>query len=145
MIDTIEVGETLFALLGRTWYEVIEEAEQCVGLSQARLSMLLVLHREGELSQADLQRRLGVDAAAISRQVRQLNGEGLVNRRPDPIDTRCIRVALSDHGRAQLRRLEPARTAFFKTVLAGLDPSDLQALIDGLTRIRRNIALKTPV
>jgi DNA-binding MarR family transcriptional regulator len=38
----------------------------------------------GESSQAELQRRLDVDGAAVTRQVKQLEAEELLSRRADP-------------------------------------------------------------
>jgi DNA-binding MarR family transcriptional regulator len=92
------------------------------------------------LSQTDLQRRLGVDPAAITRQVRQLEAEGLVTRRTDPVDRRVTRVALTAAGRQLIEDLLRKRAEFDARAAAGLDVDQRAALVRGLRHVRANVA-----
>ncbi len=75
-----------------------------VGISEARLHVLGTLFLFGELSQAELQRRLDVDGAAVTRQVKQLEAEGLLSRRANPADNRFTLVTLTPEGKERLRQ-----------------------------------------
>ncbi|HVU09839.1 MAG TPA: MarR family winged helix-turn-helix transcriptional regulator [Phototrophicaceae bacterium] len=70
--------------------------EQATGMSQTRLDILHELYHADELSQADLQQRLGVEGPVITRIVKQMEAEGQVTRRPDPRDNRYTLVAMTD-------------------------------------------------
>jgi DNA-binding MarR family transcriptional regulator len=110
-----------------------------VGISEARLHMLGILYLFGELSQAELQRHLGVDGAAVTRQVKQLESEELLSRRADPADNRFTLVTLTPEGRERLR--EVARTAreFFVMSLEGVSAEDLACMRRVMTRMRANM------
>jgi len=110
-----------------------------VGISEARLHVLGTLYLFGELSQAELQRRLDVDGAAVTRQVKQLEAEGLLSRRADPADNRFTLVMLTPEGKEKLR--EVARTAreFFATILEGVSEDDLACVRRAMVRVRANL------
>lgn len=130
--------ESLYQLVKAAYREMTAAVERQIGMSFARLQLLLLLHREGELSQAELQRRLGVDGAVITRQVKQLEEDGLIRRRPDPRDNRFTLVLLTAAGRDVTANLHQQRPRFEAQFAAGLDPAELAALHSGLARLREN-------
>jgi DNA-binding MarR family transcriptional regulator len=136
-----ERGGSLVTEIVRTNRELLVAFERGVGMTQARLQLLGELERadEGGLRQAALQRRLGVDGAVITRQVRQLEREGLVVRNSDPADRRSLLVELTGSGRDLLARLADRRRALEAAVAGGLRAAEAAALLDGLRRIRRNL------
>ena len=101
--------------------------------------MLGTLFLFGELSQAELQRRLDVDGAAVTRQVKQLEAEGLLSRRADPADNRFTLVTLTPEGKERLR--EAARTAkeFITMSLEGVSARDLACIRRAMVRVRANL------
>jgi DNA-binding MarR family transcriptional regulator len=141
-----ERGGSLVTEIVRTNRELLVAFERGVGMTQARLQLLGELERadEGGLHQAALQRRLGVDGAVITRQVRQLEREGLVVRNPDPADRRSLLVELTGSGRDLLARLADRRRALEAAVASGLRAADAAALLDGLRRIRQNLQAERP-
>jgi DNA-binding MarR family transcriptional regulator len=64
--------------------------------------------------------------------VRRLEHEGLVERTPDPIDARAVRVALTDAGRDELAAVRARRAAILAERLDQLDPDALAALAAAL-------------
>lgn len=70
-----------------------------VGMPGSRLALMRMLAVSGpESGVMDLARKLGINAAAVTRQVKEMEREGLVLRRPDPGDGRRSYVRLSPKG-----------------------------------------------
>src|SRR5262249_13020004 len=68
------------------------------GLSPNQLKMLhLVFHRPG-ISQTVAAERLGVTTASVSTSVREMESQGLIERRPDPDDARVMLLYLAPFG-----------------------------------------------
>jgi DNA-binding MarR family transcriptional regulator len=132
-------AETLVQQIARVYYEILPVFERYVGMSKARWGILKLLWRAGELSQATLQQRLRVDGAAITRQVKQLEEEGLVLRRSDPQDNRFTLVELTEMGRQLMASLAGKREAFEALVTAGISEEDIALMRRCLQQIRDNV------
>jgi DNA-binding MarR family transcriptional regulator len=132
--------ETLLQQITRTYYELLPAFEQHMGVTRARWHLLKQLFSEDQLSQTALQQRAGVDGAAITRQVKQLEEAGVVTRWVDPRDNRFTLVALTPAGRLFVSRLMERRTVFEAHVMAGTDPSEIAIMQRGLGRLRANLA-----
>jgi DNA-binding MarR family transcriptional regulator len=132
-------SETLLQQISRTYYDLLPAFERHVGMSKSRWGVLMTLHREGELSQAYLQQRLRVDGAAITRQVKQLEQEGLVLRRADPHDNRFTLVVLSEAGRQLSAGLAGRRTSFEALMTDGISAQEIAVLRRCLQQIRENL------
>jgi DNA-binding MarR family transcriptional regulator len=110
-----------------------------VGMSEARLQALGMIFRFGEMSQAELQRRLDVDGAAVTRQVKQLESEGLLVRRVDPSDNRFTLVTLTPEGTERLREVGRMAKEFIAQSLDGISDEDLECVRAVTARVRANI------
>lgn len=62
--------------------------EACTGISQSRLELLSLLYHADEISQSDLQKKVNIDSAAVTRHLKQLEAKGMVSRRRKPEDNR---------------------------------------------------------
>ena len=85
-----QVRQTIFAIksvLGRY-----------VGMSHVRVIFFQRMNATEEISQAEIQRRLGVNGAVVTRIIKQMEVEGLIARRADPADNRYMLVRLTDLG-----------------------------------------------
>ena len=132
-------AETLVQQIARVYYEILPVFERYVGMSKARWGVLMLLWRVGELSQATLQQCLRVDGAAITRQVKQLEEEGLVLRRSDPQDNRFTLVDLTEAGRRLTASMAGKREAFEVLVTAGMSEADIALMRRCLDQIRDNV------
>jgi DNA-binding MarR family transcriptional regulator len=135
----VPIGISPLHHVAKTYHAVTSEFERFMGMSRARWVMLRLLSEQTPLTQADLAHHLGVDAAAVTRQVKQLEREGLVTRRPVPEDNRYTQVALSEAGLRYVAVKRPQRDQFEARVLAGLPPEEIAQLLQTLARIRRNL------
>jgi DNA-binding MarR family transcriptional regulator len=112
-----------------------------MGMSRARWAILNRLSREESLTQAMLAQLLHVDAAAITRQVKQLEAEGLITRWSAPEDNRFTVAALTAQGRAFVERIRSERDEFERIVTTGLSAEDIDQMRQSLLRIRRNLEM----
>jgi MarR family transcriptional regulator for hemolysin len=108
------------------------------GVTQARLLILQHLNSTEEVSQADLQKRLGVDGAVITRLVKQLEAEGMLTRRPDPSDNRFTLVSLTSQGQNQIKNLMVRLKALEPVLLDGVDAEEIDCIRRALRRVRQN-------
>jgi Transcriptional regulators len=91
--------------------------------------------RGGPGSQLALAHQLGVDRTVMTYLLDDLEGAGLVERRPDPADRRARRVGLTDAGRSRLCDLERLLREAEDRLLDPLDPAERDALRGLLHRL----------
>jgi DNA-binding MarR family transcriptional regulator len=115
-------------LLGsrRPWVALGRAA--AVDLSQQEMQVLLVLHDGEAHSMAELAQQAGMDAAAVSRQVRSLEERGLVVRRSSPVHGRVVLIEPSHEGLVCARRLHDLRDRHLLDALASWAPEERDAL-----------------
>ncbi|EFL23283.1 MarR family transcriptional regulator [Streptomyces himastatinicus ATCC 53653] len=104
-------------------------------LESAAYGLLMRLEDAGEQRATDLAAYIGVGKATMSRQLRALEGLGLVTRAPDPADGRAFLVQLTDEGRARFRRVRGARRARYARRLAAWERSEVAELARLLHRL----------
>jgi DNA-binding MarR family transcriptional regulator len=132
-------GDSLLQHLGQTYHEVVTSFERFMGMSRARWAILNRLSREESMTQAVLAQRLRVDAAAVTRQVKQLEAEGLVTRWSAPEDNRFTVVALTAQGRDFVETLRSERDAFEHIVTTGLSVEAIDHMRHCLIHMRHNL------
>lgn len=132
---------TPFQQVVRMYHATVPVFEQFVGVSLARWRVLTQLEQHGSLNQSELKQRIQVDPAAITRQVQQLEEEGLVERRTNPDDNRFTVVTLTPQGREVAETILNKRDQFEAEVLRGTDPSDIAAMQRCLTQMRENLSM----
>ena len=111
----------LLARLGQETVRPFARALEPSGLAPREWGLLEVLADGGPGTQAELCARLRLDRADMTRFVERLEGRGLVVARPDPVDRRAKRVAITTSGRGALRRARPLAAEAERLALPGLD------------------------
>jgi DNA-binding MarR family transcriptional regulator len=111
----------------------------------ARGYLVLAAAGQGEpKSQLALAQHLGVDRTAMTYLLDDLEGAGLVERRPDPADRRARRVTLTEAGVARLRELKAGLYHVEDRLLEPLDDDDRATLRVLLRRLATNVAPANP-
>lgn len=89
--------------LSLKWRAAVDRAVAPLGLTQAQYTVvasLLGMTRGGHRpTQRELADHTGLEPIYVSKLVRALERAGLVERTPDPHDTRAVRLALTPGGR----------------------------------------------
>lgn len=90
--------------LSMKWRVAVDRALAPLGLTHAQYSLVGSLLGMREAGVRPSQRRLadhtGLEALYVSKLARSLESAGLVERTPDPADTRAVQLALTDEGQA---------------------------------------------
>lgn len=106
-----------------------------VALPQQAMNVLRALGDREPLPVGDLARAARMDTGAVSRQIRVLEDEGLVERRASPQHGSIVLVEATPDGRAIAERFERVRSAQLSRALADWTPSEREDLGRLLVRL----------
>ena len=98
--------------------------------------MRLLAGAEAGVGVMDLARQLGVNAAAVTRQVQDLERERLVRRRADPRDGRRSYVSLSPKGRRLFGQIHDRSHEFERSLSSVLGAEEMAVATAVLTKLR---------
>jgi len=107
--------------------------EDLVDPSTFPLAKQLMCHDAMRVS--DLAGQVGLDASTVSRQIKQLEDKGIVERTVDPADRRASLVQLSDEGRTVMQAAFRRRFERIRAVLEPWSERDRAQLHKLLTRL----------
>jgi MarR family transcriptional regulator for hemolysin len=133
--------EILFAIsnVGRLLRTYADQKARLVGMTRAQWAVLLRLERLEGLKQSDLAEDLDIQPITLTRLVDRLCDSGLIERRPDPNDRRAKRLYLTPAARSLLDHISEQVEELAETVLAGIDPAAIGAMLAQLGRARENL------
>ncbi|MBV6699169.1 MarR family winged helix-turn-helix transcriptional regulator [Kitasatospora aureofaciens] len=128
--------------LSMKWRVAVDRAVAPLGLTHAQYSLLaslLGMQRSGlSPSQRQLADHTGLEPLYVSKLARTLEAAGLIERAPDPADTRAVRLSLTDHGREVSRNAVVIVQQLLDrllTPLGGLDGPRTEAFAHELTAL----------
>ncbi len=105
-------------------------------VTTASLTALRLIERIGPLAMSEVARRLNLDQSTLSRQVRPLEKEGLVERRNDTGDRRVVWLSVSTKGRRLLQRMRDVALNDYDVALSDWSSRDRARLGALLERLR---------
>jgi DNA-binding MarR family transcriptional regulator len=108
-------------------------------LDFAAIVLLKALLHGGPVRLSTLAGMLDVDASTVSRQVRQLEDRGLIERMSDPDDGRACLIALSEEGRSRLEEGAQRRRRLVGELVRDWDAGDREQLRLLLSRLLDNL------
>jgi DNA-binding MarR family transcriptional regulator len=94
----------------------------------SRASALVTVELHGPLTPSELAEIEAVKRPTATRILRGLEGEGLIERTPDPNDGRSALISITAEGRERLRRLRRRKNAYLARRMRGLDAGDVVSL-----------------
>ena len=110
----------------------IERTQAGAALTPSETTILSVVVRQGPLRLTDLAASEGMNPTMLSRLVRDLEGDGLVQRKTDRVDRRAARVEATPAGRRLHERIRNERSDTLSAALALLPEDERRALGAGL-------------
>lgn len=120
---------------------LVRRGDVATGLSAARLSALSVLVFGGERTVGQLAAAEQVRSPTMSRLVAEMEGEGLVERRPGADDGRSVVVSATEEGRRLLVEGRRRRVAALAERLGRLPAAEIALLGEAaevMERLTRN-------
>ncbi|MFB7662967.1 MarR family winged helix-turn-helix transcriptional regulator [Kitasatospora sp. NPDC056138] len=97
-------------------------------------SMMGFIENAGRVRMTDIGQHFGVGKATISRQIKVLEGLGLVAREVDPLDRRSSLVSLTEDGARRFLRARDERMANFRALLGTWETADVEQFGELLRR-----------
>jgi DNA-binding MarR family transcriptional regulator len=137
-IDTARLASDLRVVLGQLIRRL--RAEHRFPITQG--SVLGRLDREGARSVSDLAVAERVRPQSMAQTVGELEADGLVSRRPDPMDKRRALVELTEHGRSVLHEDRRDREGWLPQAIRNDLSADEQVVLQRAAGLLRRVAEK---
>ena len=132
--------QSLFIMLAHLYREGARMAARHLGLSLSRMEMLQELMHAGEISQAELQQRLGSEGSLITRYVKQMEADNIITRRADPKDNRFTLVKLTPTGIELIKKMQQFRDTYETRFMESLTEEERTIALRVMTRAYNAIA-----
>jgi len=94
-------------------------------------------------TQAQLAARIDVDPMTMSGILNRLEKRGLIDRSPDPADSRAKLARLTPEGEHLFLTARELGAAMYETALAGVSKADQEVVIAVLSKMRDNLVGQT--
>lgn len=111
-----------------------------LGLSSSQLPVLLALAAYQTLSQKGLVARSSVEQPAMARMLDRMEREGLVSKKPDPLDGRAYLYSLTEKSQSKLPAISDAMSHGNEHALHGITQEEIVIALKTLARINQNLA-----
>jgi DNA-binding MarR family transcriptional regulator len=124
---------------------VVQSGRAAMALDLSDVGAVVLRHvaTNGPIRPAGIAERLRMLPSALSRQLKNLEDEGLVERVPSPGDKRGSLVRATRRGRALVRRIEQTEQQLLAEQLHDWSDTDLRRLVGLMDRLVHD--LRTPV
>jgi DNA-binding MarR family transcriptional regulator len=110
-----------------------------VGLHPGQEALLMELWEEDGRTQANLAEALGVEPPTVTKMLQRMENAGLVDRRPDRLDRRAIRVHLTAKGRRLKTKVDKLWAELEARTVAGLSDRQRATLRSLLNSLEANL------
>jgi MarR family transcriptional regulator for hemolysin len=109
------------------------------GTTRAQWGVLGRLRRQEGLNQITLAEQLDMQPISVARLIDRLEGQKLVERRPDPGDRRAHLLHLTPEGRTLVDGLDDLRNDIAAELLGDVEEAAIRATLDTLATVRDRI------
>ncbi len=116
-----------------------EEEASAHGFTLPQWRALAEIYRSEGIAQVSLAAALDVDQMTVSGIVSRLEKRGLIDRYPDPNDSRAKLARLTPAGRALIANAKNVGRALYEHALDGLSTADRDTMAAQLRLIRDNL------
>ena len=110
-----------------------------LNVTRSQWWVLAFLSRRDGMSQVSLAEELDLGKVALGGLIDRLEANGIVERRPDPIDRRVKLVFLTKSGAALMKEIRASSAVAEDLILAGLDDDDLKCTVRALRGMKANL------
>jgi DNA-binding MarR family transcriptional regulator len=141
VLDHLSEEPHLFREIMLTYQALLNVFTRKVGMTSARLALLrlLALRAPEMLGVMEASRRLGVNAAAVVRQVKEMERERLVERLADAKDRRRSYVKLTDQGLKAFETVHERAHEFEKMICGPAGAEEVMTAVRVLAQVRSAI------
>ena len=133
--DKNESAGYLINHLARIFAQALAREIGPIGLAPGQFMVLLELWREEGLTQRDLVGRLDVEQATLANTLSRMERDGLIRRKPHPVDGRAQSIHLTDRARRLEAPATKAADGINRRMLAELTAEDRQRFLSAMRRV----------
>jgi DNA-binding MarR family transcriptional regulator len=122
----------------RTQQALMSAFSRAMGMPASRFAVMRALAGapSGDLGVMELATQLGINAAAVTRQIKDMEGEHLVRRRADAKDGRRTYVSLSAKGAKLFEQLHRRSHDLERALVAAIGAEKMAVAADVLAQLR---------
>ena len=121
----------------RTYQVLMAGFSREIGMPASHFALMRLLAvASTDIGVMDLARQLGVNSAAVTRQVQALERERLVRRRADPRDGRRSYVSLSQKGRKLFGEIHDCNHGFERSLSSVISDEEMAIATTVLVKLR---------
>ncbi|MGM0450125.1 MAG: MarR family transcriptional regulator [Pseudomonadota bacterium] len=125
--------------IARRWRKLLDERLKDLGVTQARWSTMVALHRGGEgVTQRELAELMSIENPTLVRLLDNLESQQLIERRPCERDRRARRLHLTERGESFIKKLDERAEGLREQLLSGIGEDELATCLDVFERILAN-------
>ncbi len=123
--------------------KVIDKAVAPMGITRSQFWVLAHIARYGRggIAQTRLARLMNVGKVSLGGLIDRMEASGIIERRPDPVDRRAKRVAMTPKGRDLLRDLQQVSVVVNERIMRGITSRQNRELDELLKTMKRNVLL----
>ena len=127
------------ARIARRWRKLLDERLKDLGVTQARWSTMVALHRGGEgVTQRELAELMAIENPTLVRLLDNLEEQKLIERRPCEKDRRARRLHLTRRGEQFMDQLDSRAEGLRDQLLAGITDEELETCLNVFDRVLHN-------
>ncbi len=127
------------ARIARRWRKLLDERLKDLGVTQARWSTMVALHRGGEgVTQRELAELMAIENPTLVRLLDNLEEQKLIERRPCEKDRRARRLHLTRRGEQFMEQLDSRAEGLRDQLLSGISDEELKTCLDVFERVLHN-------
>jgi DNA-binding MarR family transcriptional regulator len=121
-----------------THVAILNSVPKLTGMSYARLGLLrtIAVSYPEVLGPMEIARRLGINAAAITRQLNEMEADGMISRVSDTKDARRSGVELTEQGRNAFSNLHERIHKFETSMRSSFSKEDIETTAKVLNHLR---------
>ncbi|MDI6843393.1 MAG: MarR family transcriptional regulator [Anaerosomatales bacterium] len=110
-----------------------------LGMHPGQAACLFALRGRDGVSQRELAARMHVSPPTVTGMLQKMEHAGLIERQPDPLDQRLMRIRLTPEGAAMAERLTGLFAKQAEAMFAGLSEHELAQMRRALDRVADNL------
>lgn len=138
-MDVLSTPGHLISLAARGFMRLSEARLKPLGFGVGHLPVLVALRDGVASTQRDLARFAKVEQPPMAQMLARMERDGLIQRTPDPLDSRSSQVKLTKLARARLPKAIGVLLVGNLEVLSGFTDDEKQLLIGLLQRVIANL------
>lgn len=129
--------------VSKLFRDIINRDVEKLGVQNSYRQLLFHLSRKDGVSQLELARATHLKAPTVSVTLKNMEADGLVERKGDINDLRIIHVYLTDKGRQTDDKIREIHHMLDSRMTEGISQEELDTLVATLTKMRDNMLKAT--